>query len=226
MKIQKTTLQFLQELAANNERDWFQANKPRYEASRDNVAAWAQELMDRLSETDVLETPSGKKALFRIYRDVRFSKNKAPYKTALSGHIKRDGALRRGGYYFHLEPGDFVVGGGFYGIESHDLKRIREELAADASPMREVMADPEFIRVFGEMRGDQLKTAPKGFDKEHPDIDLLRFKQFYAFREFTQKEVLSAEFVDLAHEAMLSLRPFFDYFTEVLTTNANGELIV
>ncbi|MTB49525.1 DUF2461 domain-containing protein [Lewinella sp. W8] len=225
-KIKKSTLTFLSQLARNNDRNWFQENKPRYEAARDNVAAFADELLGKLAQSDVLETENGKKSLFRIYRDVRFSKNKAPYKTALSGQFKRDGKLRRGGYYYHLEPGDFVVGGGFYGIESHDLKRIREELAVDGVPLREIMADPDFVRVFGYMRGEELKTAPRGYDKDHPNVDLLRRKQFYAFREFTEAEVLSDEFVDLSLEALLTLRPFFDYFSDVLTTDANGELIV
>ncbi|MEM1357889.1 MAG: DUF2461 domain-containing protein [Bacteroidota bacterium] len=226
--IKKSSLTYLKQLAKNNNRDWFQENKPTYEAARENIAAYAQAVMDQLSETDVLETASGKKSLFRIYRDVRFSKNKSPYKTHFSGHLVRDGKFRRGGYYFHFDPAskEYVVGGGFYGIESADLKRIREEIAASATDFREIMADPEFIRVFGEMRGEKLKTAPKGFPKDHPDIDLLRYKQFYAFRECTEKQVLSSEFVDLTVEAMLTLRPFFDLFTEVLTTDANGEVVV
>lgn len=227
MQIKKATLSFLKDLKKNNDRDWFQANKPRYEAARANVAEWTQALLDKLSESDMLETPSGKKALFRIYRDVRFSKNKAPYKTNIAGHLTRAGKLRRGGYYFSIVPGgETVVGGGFYGIERDDLKRIREELAEDGDPMREIMSESTFVDQFGEMLGEQLKTAPKGYDREHPYIDLLRYKQFYAFRSFADTEVTSESFLGHAHEAMLALRPFFDYFSEVLTTNANGEVIV
>lgn len=225
-RIKKASITFLKDLKKNNNRDWFAEHKPRYEAARENMAEFADALMARISETDVLETESGKKSMFRIYRDVRFSKNKDPYKTSHSGQFKREGKLRRGGYYYHLSPGHMVVGGGFYGIEKNDLKRIREELVMDAVPMREILADKDFKRIYGEMRGEQLKTAPKGFDREHPNIDLLRYKQFYAFREFTEKEVLSTEFIDLAAEAHLNLRPFFNYFTDILTTNTNGELIV
>ncbi|MEM6396917.1 MAG: DUF2461 domain-containing protein [Bacteroidota bacterium] len=227
MHIKKATLSFLKDLKENNDRDWFQANKPRYEAARENVAEWTQALMNKLSESDDIETLSGKKALFRIYRDVRFSKNKSPYKTNIAGHLTRASKLRRGGYYFSIVPGgETVIGGGFYGIERDDLKRIREELSADGDPMREIMSDTKFVDQFGEMLGEQLKTAPKGYDREHPNIDLLRYKQFYAFRSFTDQEVTSEAFLDEAHEAMLALRPFFDYFSEVLTTNANGEIIV
>jgi uncharacterized protein (TIGR02453 family) len=233
-QIKKSTLTFLKKLAKNNNRDWFQEHKPVYEAARENVIEFADALLDRLRETDVLATENGKKSLYRIYRDVRFSKNKDPYKTNFAGGFKRDGKLRRGGYYFHLcptsNPNDFVggsvVGGGFYGMERDDLKRVREELAASAVDMRDILADPDFIRVFGELQGDQLKTAPKGFDRDHPDIDLLRYKQFYAMRSFTDAEVTSSEFLDMSHEALLTLRPFFDYFTDVLTTDGNGELIV
>lgn len=228
-QIKKSTLTFLRQLAKNNNREWFNENKKAYEAGRENVAEFAQALLDRLAETDVLATESGKKSMFRIYRDVRFGKNKDPYKTNYAGQFVRDGKLRRGGYYYNISPvGEWrsMVGGGFYGIEKDDLKRMREELAVDASELREIIADKDFIRIFGELQGDQLKTAPQGYPKDHPNIDLLRYKQFYAGRNFTDKEVLSAEFVDMAHEATLTLRPFFDFFTEVLTTDANGELIV
>ena len=233
-QIKKSTLSFLKQLSKNNDRAWFAEHKPKYEAARENVADYADALLDRMRETDVLATENGKKSLYRIYRDVRFSKNKAPYKTNMAGSFTRDGVLRRGGYYFHIVPAGVhdnfmngsVVGGGFYGIEKDDLKRVREELAVSADEMREIVNDKDFKRVFGEMQGEKLKTAPKGYPKDHPNIDLLRYKQFYAMRTFTDKEVLSAEFLDMSHEALLTLRPFFDFFTEVLTTDANGELVV
>lgn len=233
-QINTATFTFLRDIARNNNRDWFANNRASYEAARENVAAFAEELLTRLRATDVLETASGKKSLYRIYRDVRFSKSKEPYKTNFAGHFKRDGKLRRGGYYFHISPtgngadffGGSVVGGGFYGIERDDLKRVREELVVNAEELREIVAAPEFVRIFGELQGEKLKTAPRGYDRDHPAIDLLRFKQFYAFRAFTEAEVTSVDFVDLSLEAMLALRPFFDYFSEVLTTDGNGELIV
>lgn len=224
--LKKSTHTFLRQLAKNNDRTWFEEHRDTYEAARGDVASFADELLQRLRQTDRLSTPSGKKSMFRIYRDVRFSKDKSPYKTSLSGHFVRDGLHRRGGYYFHFSPNSNVIGGGFYGIEKDDLKRIREELAADAEPMRAILADKDFRRVFGEMQGEQLKTAPKGYPKDHPNIDLLRYKQFYAMREFSKEEVTSSGFLDVAEKTMLTLRPFFDYFSMVLTTDANGESIV
>jgi uncharacterized protein (TIGR02453 family) len=225
-RIQQTTFDFLKDLSAHNDRDWFADNKPRYEAARDNVAEFADALLQRLGASDELETVSGKKSMFRIYRDVRFSKNKSPYKTSLSGSFRRAGKLRRGGYYFHLSPGDNLIGGGFYGIEKDDLKRVRQEFDQDGETMRKLMHAPEFMAQFGSMQGEQLKTAPQGYPKDHPNIDLLRYKQFYAGRQFSEREVLSANFLDEAAAALLALRPFFDYFSEILTTDANGELIV
>lgn len=224
--IDRSSLVFLSDLALNNNRPWFDANKNRYEAARENIAAWADEVHRLLSRTDVLETPSGKKSLFRIYRDVRFSKNKAPYKTNISGQFVREGKLRRGGYYFSFSPTELVVGGGFYDIEKEDLKRIREEIAFDGARLRSIMRDPAFVATYGQMLGEQLKTAPQGYPKDHPEIELLRYKQFYAMRNFSLEEVLSESFAQQAADAFLCLRPFFDYFTEILTTDANGEPLV
>lgn len=225
-RIKASNFAFLKDLQQHNNRDWFNENKARYEAARENVAEFAEALMKRIGETDVLETESGKKSMFRIYRDVRFSKNKLPYKTTLSGRFRREGIMRRGGYYYHFSPDENMIGGGFYGIEKDDLKRVRQELAADGDTLRNIMAAPDFVTQFGVMQGEKLKTAPKGYDKEHENIDLLRYKQFYVKRNFTEKEVTSANFIDEAAAAMLALRPFFDYFTDILTTDANGELIV
>ncbi|PPK85597.1 uncharacterized protein (TIGR02453 family) [Neolewinella xylanilytica] len=226
MKVQRSTYDFLRDLAANNDRDWFTDHKPRYEAARANVSDFAEALLERLRKTDVISTESGRKSLFRIYRDVRFSKNKLPYKTNIAGSFERDGLLRRGGYYFSLSPERNMVGGGFYGIERDDLNRIRQELAADAGALRAILADKEFGRQFSALRGEQLKTAPQGYPRDHPDIDLLRYKQFYAAREFSEAEVLDPGFIDRAEDVLLALRPFFDYFSEVLTTDANGERLV
>lgn len=225
-RIQPATLAFLRDLANHNDRDWFQANRPRYEAARANVAQFADALLDRLADSDVLSTASGRSSLFRINRDVRFSNDKSPYKINLAGHFVRDGKLRRGGYYFSLSPTESMVGGGFYGIERDDLQRVREELAADPRPLDKITADPDFTRLLGEMRGDQLKTAPRGFPRDHPSLRWLRYKQFYAGHDFTADEVTAPDFLDRAHDVFLALRPFFDYFSDVLTTDANGELIV
>ncbi len=225
--IAPATLDFLRDLAANNDRDWFAANKPRYEAARENLASFSQDVIDGLRKTDMLDTLDGKKSLFRIYRDTRFSKNKTPYKINLGGSYARTGKLLRGGYYFSIQPGgETVIGGGFFGPERDDLLRVRREIERDAAPLRAIIGAPDFVRHFGTLAGETLKTAPKGFDREHPAIDLLRYKNFYAVRTFTDREVTAKNFGKEALASLLAIRPFFDYMSEVLTTDANGELIV
>ncbi|MBB4080025.1 uncharacterized protein (TIGR02453 family) [Lewinella aquimaris] len=226
IQIQSSTFDFLRRLAENNDRNWFADHRGEYDAARENVAEFSDALLERLRETDVISTENGKKSLFRIYRDVRFSKDKRPYKTNIAGSYTRDGLQRRGGYYFTFSPAESMVGGGFYGIEKEDLRRIRQELGGDAGPMREILGAEQFGRLYGHLRGEQLKTAPQGYAKDHPNIDLLRYKQFFAARNFTEAEVLAPDFLDRATETLIGLRPFFDYFSEVLTTDANGESLI
>jgi len=221
--ILESTLNYLKQLKKNNNRDWFTAHKERYLDGQQNMELFADALLSELSKHDVLETPSGKKSLHRIYRDVRFSSDKTPYKSNWSGGFSRATKLRRGGYYFHIEPGNSFMAGGFWGPVTADLKRIREEIAYDAAPLRKILQSKSFVASFGELRGEQLKTAPKGFDSNHEAIDLLRYKQFLLIRKFTDKEVLDVSFVRQAAQAFKYMRPFFDYMSEVLTTDVNGE---
>lgn len=221
--IKKSNLDFLVELSKNNDRDWFQENKARYVEEHENVIAFADELLDLMNVHDSIETPTGKKSLYRIYRDVRFSKDKSPYKTNWAGGFKRATKLRRGGYYFHIQPGgNSFIGGGFWSPDKDDLLRIREDIASDPSEMRSIITSPDFVDTFGTLDGEQLKTAPKGFDKEHPAIDLLRYKQFIFGKNFSDKEVLSKDFLSIANETFKSMRPFFNYMSDVLTTDSNG----
>ena len=220
--LSKSTFDFLLDLKENNNRPWFEEHKHRYKAAHEDVIAFADELLEEMRKHDNLETVSGKKSLFRIYRDVRFSKDKSPYKTHFSGYFTRATKLLRGGYYFHFEPGRCMVGGGFWNPNKEDLKRIRDEFAQDASEIRQIIADPVFVKTFGELKGDGVKTAPKGFDKTHPDIDLIRMKQFIVSANFTDKEVFSGNYASKIVDTFNAMRPFFDYMSEVLTTDANG----
>lgn len=216
--IPASTFQFLQELKVNNNRVWFNENKPRYVEANEQFKAFANTLMDKMSHYDQIEALK----VFRIYKDVRFSKDKTPYKSSFSGSLKRATKWLRGGYYFHVEPGNTIVAGGFWGPAPVDLKRIRQEIAADDQPLRKIISDPTFIKTFGELYGDGVKTAPKGFSKEHPAIDLIRLKQFLVKRSFTDKQALSSGFVDEVVQTFHNMRPFFDYMSDVLTTDANG----
>jgi len=222
MKIQTATLQFLRDLSANNDRDWFQANKGRYEAAHENVKAFAGAVEQALGTSDHLE---GSK-VFRIYRDVRFSKDKAPYKNNFGIGFTRATQRLRGGYYLHIEPGATFAGGGFWQPEAQDLKRIRDEFAMDDQPIRKIMADDAFVKYFGTLQGEELKTAPKGYDKDSPALDLIRKKSFTVHRSFTDQEVTGDGFLQSVKLTFEAMRPFFDYMSEVLTTDLNGVSLV
>lgn len=221
--ISKSTFDFLQDLAQNNNREWFTEHKDRYLAEQTKVIGLAEQILAEVSKIDILEPSTGKKSLFRIYRDVRFSKNKAPYKVHFSGQMKRATAYRRGGYYFHFEPGGkTMIAGGFWAPNSADLKRMREEVAVDPESVRKIISAPAFVKTFGGLKGDQVKTAPRGYTVDHPAIDLLRYKQYLLMREFTDQEAMSFGFLDQIVETFKNMLPFFDHMSMVLTTDANG----
>ncbi|ARS40121.1 TIGR02453 family protein [Sphingobacteriaceae bacterium GW460-11-11-14-LB5] len=221
-QIPPSSFEFLSLLKNNNEREWFNEHKTAYQKELVYIESFAQGLLDLMNTHDVIETPSGKKSLYRIYRDTRFSNDKTPYKTHWSGSFKRAGKQRRGGYYFHIEPGNSFVAGGFFGPSPQDLKLIRENISFDAEPLRAILNDKTFISSFEALKGEQLKTAPKGFDGDHQDIDLLRYKQFLLVHRFTDQEVLSKDYLTYCNQEFKNMRPFFDYMSEILTTDANG----
>jgi len=223
--ILSSALDFLRKLKNNNTRDWFNANKEKFLKEKQLMEVFADALLMELNSHDIIETPSGKKSLHRIYRDTRFSKNKTAYKINWSGSFSRATKLRRGSYYFHIEPGNSFIAGGFWGPDPKDLKRIRDELAYDASPFKKILTSKSFISTFGTLQGEQIKTTPKGFDSTNDAIVLLRFKQFLASRKFTDQEVLSKTFLKEANKTFKNLRPFFDYMSNVLTTDSNGIII-
>ncbi|MEQ9230097.1 MAG: DUF2461 domain-containing protein [Cyclobacteriaceae bacterium] len=217
------TILFLHDLDQNNKREWFQKNKLRYEESHGEMIAFADHLLGEMNQHDVIATNSGRKSLYRIYRDVRFGKDKTPYKTNWGGFMKRAGANRRGGYYYQVGPKGSFVMGGFFGPNAQDLLHIRHQLAQDDELLRAVMESNPFKSYFGELRGNQLKTAPRGFPKDHPDVDLLRYKQFLLRHDFKPEEVFSADFPKTVSMAFGKMRPFLDVMTELLTTDLNGE---
>ncbi len=224
--IAKSNFDFLNQLSKNNNRDWFNANKEEYLKQYENTIAFADNLLIELNKHDNIETTSGKKSLFRIYRDVRFSKDKSPYKTHWAGGFKRATKLLRGGYYFHIEPGNSMVGGGFWAPNKEDLQRIREDIAVDATRLKAIINSKSFKETFGALAGEQLKTCPKGFDKSNSAVDLLRYQQFIVIKKFTNKEVLSENFVQLLTDTFKKMHPFLDYMSESVTTDSNGISIV
>ena len=215
-----STFEYLDLLKKNNNRDWFTENKKRFEVENKNAKNFFTEILTDLEKIDSIE----RMQVFRIYRDVRFSKDKTPYKTHFSAGFTRTKPLLRGGIYLHIEDGGSFVGGGFWEPNNEDLYRIRKELELDASDLKELLNDEKFKFFFKKgLEGEELKTAPKNFDKNHPDIHLIRKKQFLLTRQFSNKEVLAPQFKEEVIATFAAMRPFFDYMSEVLTTDLNGE---
>ena len=219
MNINKNTIEFLSELKENNNREWFHENKNQYEEIRAEMKLFYQVVMHNLNQHDDIE----KFKMFRIYRDVRFSHDKTPYNPHFAGSFSRSGKRLRGGYYLRIRPGESFLAGGFWAPNKEDLFRIRKEFELDDQEIREILSQKDFKKHFGgELRGDEVKTAPKGFSREHDSIDLIRKKGFVAVREFSDDEVLREDFIREVDEAFKALRPFFDYMSDVLTTDLNG----
>ncbi|MEO9514040.1 MAG: DUF2461 domain-containing protein [Flavobacteriaceae bacterium] len=220
--ISKEAFNFLKELARNNNKEWFQEHKTTFKSHEADVKSFYGNILEGLNIHDEIE----KMKMFRIYRDVRFSKDKTPYKTHFAGSFSRLGAHLRGGYFLRIKPNETFIATGFWEPNKEDLFRIRKELEMDATEFRGIINDKSFKKIWGEIQGDGVKTAPKGFDKEHQNIDLIKKKQFIFVRNFTDKEVLSGSFLDDVDTSFKAIRPFFDLMSDILTTNLNGESVL
>ncbi len=224
--IQNSTIDFLKKLARNNNRDWFNAHKERYLLAKENVESFLDQLIIKMNTHDQLETSSGKKALYRIYSDVRFSKDKTPYKPRFAGHLRRTKPMLRGGYYFRIKPGGSRLVCGFTYPNPDDLKKIRQDIFYNYEAWNKLLMAKAMIANFGVMQGEMVKTTPKGFSKDHPAIDLLRYKQYWFEHTFTDSEVLDNGFLENVNKTFKGIRPFFDYMSEILTTDLDGQPLV
>jgi len=222
--VSKSVFTFFNKLEKNNNRDWFNENKPEFKAIEKDVKAFYNTLNEKLNAHDSID----KLKIFRIYRDVRFSKNKLPYKTHFGGSFHRTKPQLRGGYYLHLQPNnESFIATGFWQPEPTDLLRIRKEFEMDDEEIRTILADKKFNSIWGDkFIGDEVKTAPKGFSKDHKNIDLIKKKQYIFTKKYTDKEVLDANFINEVDEAFKAIRPYFNYMSDVLTTDLNGESLI
>lgn len=216
-------LNFLKQLEKNNNRDWFNAHKKEFKTLEADVKEFYNSVLENLKVHDDID----KLKVFRIYRDVRFSKNKLPYKTHFGGSFHRTKPNLRGGYYLHIQPNnESFIATGFWEPIKEDLLRIRKEFEMDDEEIRSIIGKASFKKIWGNFVGDEVKTAPKGFSKEHPAIDLIRKKQYIFVKKFTDKEVLDDKFIKEIDRDFKAIRPYFDYMSDVLTTNLNGELLI
>ncbi|GAA5907852.1 hypothetical protein JCM5296_005802 [Sporobolomyces johnsonii] len=230
-----TTMEFLDDLRGHNDREWFQANDARYRHALANFKAFLTAWVPRASEADwSLPHLPTKDLIHRIYRDVRFSKDKTPYKTNLSFSHSRTGRKGPFGlYYFHISPnGRSMLGCGCWSPAANELKLIRNAILRDPQPLRDAIAEPEFVKLFGEPKAradkqrsnifggeDELKNAPKieGVDKNHKDIDLLKCRSFAVMTHFDDDDVTSPDFLDQLIKAVEVAAPFVQLLNEMIS---------
>lgn len=223
IQIQPSIFNFLNVLKENNTREWFADNKAWFTEEEIQLKDFFTKVMEGLREDDDIE---GMKA-YRIYRDVRFSKDKSPYKTYRSCSYKRATEALRGGYHVEITPGGSFLACGFWDPNKEDLLRIRKEFEMGADEINNIINTVAIQKTFGGFHnGEALKTAPKGFDKEHKDIELIRKKDFILLRKFTDEEVLDPNFYNEVIKSFKVARPYLNYMSDVLTTNLNGESLI
>lgn len=224
VSVPKSALDFFKKLEKNNDRDWFNDNKKEFKAIEAEIKKVYNTVFENLNKHDDID----KLKMFRIYRDVRFSKNKQPYKTHFGGSFHRTKPKLRGGYYLHIQPNnESFIATGFWEPAPADLLRIRREFEMDDQDIREILATKKFNSIWGDsFVGDEVKTAPKGFSKDHKAIDLIKKKQYIFVKKFTDAEVLDPEFLNEVDEAFRAIRPYFDYMSDVLTTDLNGVSLI
>ena len=217
--ISKETLVFLKDLDKNNDRDWFLANKGRFEIAKADFTDFVAFMIGKISEFD----PSAASVLpqdcvFRIYRDVRFSKNKNPYKDHFGAYISQGGRKSAApGYYFHLQPGKSFIAGGKYQPDSGELLKLRNSIANNTDEFLGILKEKTFKKTFGDMDGEKLKTTPKGFQADHKAIEYLRLKDFVASREFFDDAVVtSKEFPAALVKNLNELYPLIKFLRKAL----------
>jgi len=216
--IQKETLDFLKKLSRNNSREWFNANRALYDEAYWNITDVAMYLIDGISAFD--ETVRGtnpKECIFRLMRDTRFAANKTPYKTNFGIFMKNGGRKEPGaGYYLHIEPGNCMVSGGVYMPPSPQLTAIRAGIADDPDALRAILNNKAFKKEFGSLWGETVKTAPRGYAKDHPALDLIRYKHYIVDKEVDDAQVLTPGFPASCIKTFRLMKDFNQYLNKLI----------
>lgn len=217
--LSQSTLQFLKDLKNNNNREWFLANKDRFETAKVEFEGFIGQLIKNIAEFDKeMEGVDAKKAIFRIYRDVRFSKDKSPYKTHFGAHIsatsKKSEIHNNAGYYIHIGDNESMLAGGAYMPPSDWLLNIRKEIAYNSDEFKKIIKKQDFKQYFGELEGEKLVKAPKGFEPDHPAIEFLKMKSFLAVHNVNNEMVISPAFLDHATKVFKAYAPFRKFLNE------------
>ena len=215
--LQKTTLDFLNDLKKNNKKDWFERNKPNFEKAKLDFEVFISELFFQLAKTNKnLIGVDPKKCIFRIYRDARFSKNKEPYKTNFGAAISETGkSMETALFYIHIEPGNnSLIAGGRYMPDSASLRKLREKILENPKEFKKILSEKKFKSLFSELSDMKVKTVPRGFFKDHPEIELLKYTSYIVEKKIDDKLLLSPDFSKLCTEAYKVLFPLLKYLNK------------
>lgn len=217
MSIPSSLLSFLSDLKNNNTREWFAENKERFLEQKSAFDQFTIQLISMFAEFENMDGVELKHCSYRIYRDVRFSKDKAPYKTWFSASFSEGG--RKSGlmdYYVHIEPGGkSFLGGGMYDPTPEQLALFRQEIDYNAKHLKGIIQSPTFLQVFGEPVGDSLKKMPKGYEVDHPEIELLKKKQLFFWRKYSDSELTNPLFADMLIKDAQVLKPYLDFLNAI-----------
>jgi len=219
--LEPQTLRFLTQLKKNNNKAWFDAHRPQYEAAKIDFSNFIQLLIDALQKTDTTITGlTSKECMFRINRDVRFSKNKQPYKTNFGASIKRGGRKSSfAGYYFHCEPGNSFIGGGLWMPEAAQLKNVRQEIDYNWDEFQSILKEKNFKKFYGDLykaNEVSLSTMPKGYEKDNPAADYIKLKSFIAETSVSDEELTKASLHKKTLAAFEALQPMLDFINKAL----------
>ena len=210
--ISKESFQFLQQIALNNNKSWFEKNRSRYEKARAEWIAVVGKVVEGILKVESIPEKEPAKYVHRIYRDIRFSKDKTPYKKFFSAIIERGPEDRKCPIYLQFQPGRSMVGGGIWDPPPEILKKIRQEIDYNATGLKKVIHSKEFLKYFGKISGDKLSRPPKGYEADHPNIELLKFKQLFIQRLFDDELVLSKQLIPEIIKSYKAALPFFNFF--------------
>ena len=218
--INPSTLSFLRNLKKNNNKEWFDKNKDKYLTSKDNIADLTDALLKECLRFEKgFSGLTSKDCIFRIYRDVRFSKDKRPYKINMGASLNVGGKkVQNAGYYLHIEPGGSFWAGGIWMPPGDQLKKIRQEIDYNGKEFKKILSNKDFIKHFkGLDKSYQLKTTPKGYDKSHPDIETLKLTSFIAWHKFTDKEVVNKNFIAQLSKGAKIMKPLIDFLNTAMS---------
>lgn len=218
IQIYNSTLQFLTDLKRNNEREWFLNNRKRYDEAKLNFEIFTQALINGISDFDpTVRGLEVKNCTYRINRDIRFSNDKSVYKTHMGAFIVRGGKKngdKYPGYYFHIEPGNSMIAGGAYMPPAPWLSAIREKIDEEGEVLVKILRNKDFVKYFGQIEGEKLKTAPKGYPRDHPHIELLRLKSYLVDRQLSDSEVTGNGCFNFVKEACRAMKPLNDFLSD------------